>query len=238
MIRFRILIVILLFSLQARSQPELPAMNLVTEKAFNILKCTVQFDGVRSIAVQRSADSIRNFITIATTNAPKKGLFSYIDKHPTVGMNYYRLSVIFAGDVEWFSNTYKVFLDSAILAKSLKESIETGTSKAKLPDPGSADSNTPSEEKSKNPKDFYYTPSSRVYTNPYTGHININLEDARTHKYSIRFLDPDKNEVLRISRATKSFLVLDKNNFNARGIYHFQLYDGTTLTETGYITIY
>ena len=52
-------------------------------------------------------------------------------------------------------------------------------------------------------------------------------------KYSIRFLDPDKNEVLRVARVTKTELILDKNNFNAKGIYQFQLYDELTLVEFG-----
>ena len=86
--------------------------------------------------------------------------------------------------------------------------------------------------------DFYYTPSSRIYTNPYTGHINISLDDAMKKKYAVRFYDPEEKEVLRIARISKTVLILDKNNFTARGTYHFKLFDGTSLVETGYVTIY
>lgn len=217
-------------------QYPLPAMGIVTDQAQNLLTWYCQYDGVKSIAVQRSSDSVRNFTTIGIINAPKKGMGNYRDTHPTVGKNYYRLSITFGGDLEWFSNTYKVFLDSATIAKSLEAQIKTGTTNAQTAtssDAGKVDNATGTT-----PTAFYFTPSSKIYTNPYTGHINISLEDASTRRYNIRFLDPSKNEVLRVSRVSKPMLILDKNNFNSRGIYGFQLYDGTNLVETGFVTIY
>jgi hypothetical protein len=62
--------------------------------------------------------------------------------------------------------------------------------------------------------------------------------DALAKRYSIRFYDPENKEVLRISRVSKTTLILDKNNFNSRGTYNFKLYEGVTLVETGYVTIY
>ncbi len=218
------------------TQSMLPMMSITTEHAENMLSWYCQYDGIKSIAVQRSSDSVRNFTTIGVINSPKKGNGSYKDLHPVVGKNYYRLSIEFGGDLEWFSNTYKVFLDSETIAKSLEEKIKTGPTKAVTPvstTTGKTETATPAA-----PTEFYFTPSSKIYTNPYTGHININLEDALNHKYTIRFYDPSKNEVLRISRVSKPVLILDKNNFNSRGIYSFQLFDGTALIETGYVNIY
>ncbi|MBK8143906.1 MAG: hypothetical protein IPK62_02325 [Bacteroidetes bacterium] len=207
--------------------PELPAMNIVTENAKNILSWTNQFDGVKTIAVQRSLDSVRNFVTIGILNAPKKGVGTYTDDRPLPGKNHYRLSIGFAGDLEWYSNVYKVLLDSALIAKSNLGAIETGsTNSSNYTDTKAAVT------------DFYYTPSTRIYTNPYTGHINITLNDALSKKYSIRFYDPEKTEVLRISRVSKTTLILDKNNFNSRGTYNFKLFEGSSLVETGFITIY
>lgn len=211
--------------------PILPAMLVTTENAQNKLSWTCQFDGVKSIAIQRSSDSIRNFMTIGVLTAPKKGIQTYTDTRPNVGKNYYRLSIEFAGDLEWFSNTYKVILDSATLAKSLVGAVNSGSTKA-------TSSTTSSDETGIKSNDFYFAPSSRVYTNPYTGHINITLPDALSKKYNLKFYEPSKKEVLRISRVTKTQLVLDKNNFNARGTYQFELFDGVTLVETGYVTIY
>lgn len=211
--------------------PTLPAMSIITENAQNVISWTSQYDGVKSIAIQRSADSVRNFVTIGIINSPKKGFNTYTDERPLPGKNQYRVCVNFAGDVEWFSNVYKVELDSATIARSLEQAIKSGTTNSKSYSNTNGSSPVPKEE-------FYYTPSTKIYTNPYTGHIIIALVDAKSKRYSIRFLDPKKKEVLRISRVMKNYLILDKNNFNSRGTYQFQLYEGTSIAETGYITIY
>lgn len=207
------------------AKENLPYLFITTQNGQNIVSWNNQYNGIKSIGVQRSADSIRNFATIGVINAPKKGKGSYKDPHPMVGLNYYRLSIEFGGDLEWFSNIYKAFLDSATIAQSLLAGAHAGNSTL----------NTKEEKAS---TDFYFTPSSKIFTNPYTGHINIVLEDATSRRYSIRFFDPSKNEVLRVSRVSKPTLVLDKNNFNSRGIFSFQLFDGSSLVETGYVTIY
>lgn len=264
----------------APAQDNLPYMTVRSDKGQHLLSWNNQYDGVRNIAVQRSTDSVRNFKTIGMLNAPKKGKGQYTDEHPVVGNNFYRLSIEFGGDLEWFSNTYKLYLDSASMAKwaeerlkamqaaqaakeaeeRLREAARQAAKEAekpveKIPVPAPAPApvarNTPAKQpelarvdtpvipkEPEKPAPFTFTPSSKIYTNPYTGHVNINLDDAQSHRYSIRFFDPSKNEVLKVSRVSKPFLVLDKNNFNSRGIFSFQLFDGTTLVESGYVSIY
>ena len=222
----------LLANAQASKVPQLPAMQIVTDHAKNILSWTSQYDGIKSISIQRSSDSIKNFVTIGVLATPKKGMQTYTDLRPLIGKNSYRLSILFAGDVVWFSNTYKVIMDSEVIAKSIEEVIKLDTTIAI-----STSVNHPLPAVTQ-PTDFYFTPSVRIYTNPYSGHININLEDALSKKYSIRFFDPAKNEILRVSRIIKTKLILDKNNFNAKGTYSFQLFDGSMIDETGYITVY
>jgi len=298
----------LIVNAQASKVPQLPAMQIVTGHAKNILSWTSQYDGIKSIAIQRSSDSIINFVTIGVLATPKKGIQTYTDLRPLIGKNSYRLSILFAGDVVWFSNIYKVIMDSEVVAKSIEEVIKLDTTIAistpvNVPavnqpidfyftpsvsadtNPYSGHINTNLEDtlskkyavdwfsntykafmdteviaKSieevvkldttiaiskpvnvpavKQSTDFYFTPSVRIYTNPYSGHININLEDALSKKYSIRFFDSAKNEILRVSRIIKTKLILDKNNFNAKGTYSFQLFDGSMIDETGYITVY
>lgn len=211
--------------------PQLPAMNITTDQAKNILAWVNQYDGVKLIAIQRSLDSVKNFVTIGSFNAPKKGEMSFVDERPMPGKNHYRILVLFAGDVEWYSNTYKVTMDSSLIANSVLHRIESGITNSKS---GTGNSNNPSATSSV----FYYTPSTHVYTNPYTGHINISLDDALSQKYNIKFYTPESKEILRISRITKPMLVLDKNNFNAKGTYQFKLFDGNDLVESGYVTIY
>lgn len=226
----KLIIATILFPVFTWAQiPDLPSMLVVTENAQNKLSWNCQYEGVKSIAIQRSSDSVRNFVTIGIINNPKKGSHYFFDERPLIGKNNYRLYILFSGDVEWFSNNYKVELDSTTIAKSHQGSINTGRT----------DANTDYQSNGNiRPTDFYYTPSSQVYTNPYTGHININLEDASKKKYSIKFFDPKKNEVVRVSRVNKPVLILDRNNFNSPGTYSFQLFEGSVVIETGYITIY
>lgn len=211
----------------------LPAMQIETQNAQNKITWNSQYDGIKSIAIQRSSDSVKSFATIGFVQSPKKGIGSYLDEHPLIGKNYYRLSIEFAGDINWSSNVYKVILDSATIAKSLEGKVSTGITKSKL-DIINNSANASGTKSS----DFYFTPSPNVYTNPYTGHINISLEDALDKKYQLRFLDPNKKEVLKISRIIKTHLILDKNNFNAKGTYKFELLNGKDIVETGFVTIY
>ncbi len=208
-------------------------MMLETVQAQNVLKWNCQYEGVKLIAVQRSSDSVRNFVTVGILNKPAKGVQTYTDVRPLAGKNYYRLSILFSGDLEWFSNTYKVYLDSAVLAKSLEGTVISGSTNANT----NYSSNLPNGVSPK-ATEFYYTPSTQVYSNPYTGHITIQLPDALSRKYSIRFFTPDEKEVLRVGRVSKTTLIVDKNNFNSRGVYQFKLFDGEELKEAGYVTIY
>ena len=231
--KFLSLLAIILFSSffanaqvsEAIQVPQLPAMQIVTDETINILSWNSQYHGIKSIAIQRFSDSLNNFVTIGLVTKPKIGLHSYTDIQPLDGVNSYRLLILFAGDVEWFSNTYQVITKNQDVGHSITEPIRPNKT-------------TPASTPPTKPAEFVYTPSARIYTNATTKHIQINLEDALSKKYSIRFFDPSKNEILRISRVIKTKLILDKNNFNSKGTYSFQLFDGSILIETGYITVY
>ncbi|HTN18090.1 MAG TPA: hypothetical protein VL092_10440, partial [Chitinophagaceae bacterium] len=60
------------------AQPVLPDMASVTQNGINILTWTCQYDGVKSIAVQRSSDSNLNYITIGYVKDVKKGVQYYL----------------------------------------------------------------------------------------------------------------------------------------------------------------
>lgn len=117
-------------AITGNAQKQLPELELITEQAENLLSWYCQFDGVKAISVQRSSDSVRNFTTIGMLNNPKKGNQFYRDLHPVVGKNYYRLSIEFGSDLEWFSNTYKCVIDSASFMKAILEKTKLAEQKA------------------------------------------------------------------------------------------------------------
>jgi len=215
-------------SAQNTNVPTLPSLKIETTNGENHISWINDYSGLKSVQVLRSSDSVLSFVSIGNISNPRKGVQQFVDRQPKLGKNYYKVRVLFASELEWFSNTYKVVLDSATIAASRGRSLTTGSTKSKTSD-GSIDGSY---------TDFYYEPSSHIYSNPYTGHIMIMLDDVRQKRYSLKFYNPNKEEVLYISRIKKTKIVVDKYNFNARGTYSFKLFESDKLYETGYITIY
>ncbi len=213
------------------AQPSLPAIGAVTEKGINILSWNNPYDqGLQSIAVQRSADSNLNFVTIGYVPNLKQGVQSYVDAHPMPGMNWYRLIIMFKSDMEWKSDLAKLIVDSAAIAS--RGALPPSDSLQKLinqMDDASAVSNL---------NTVSYPKSRYVFTNPFTGNINIEIEDALKYTYSLIFYDQQEREVLKIPRIGEKVVILDKRNFQRTGMYRFKLLRNKEEFDKGYITVY
>lgn len=242
---------VLLTAVTTQAQPLLPDLVGVTQKGVNILAWTAQYDGLKSIAVQRSSDSVYNFTTIGYVKNLKKGPQGFIDGHPTPGNNWYRLYIAFSSDLTWYSNRFKLRVDSTDIANkgvlppndSLQKSVKSaaaalanirldssGATIGKIPEAALPDAASVAIET--------YIRSQYVFTNPFTGHVNIEVPNARTTAYSIRFYDAGERAVLDISRVPESPVVIDKRNFQKKGLYRFELYRDRAKWESGYVTIY
>lgn len=243
------LLFFLSFSVASQAQPQLPDMVSVTQKGLVALGWTAQFDGIKSIAVQRSADSVYNFTTIGFVKNTKKGPQGFIDGHPMPGKNYYRLYIAFSSDLTWISNRILVTVDSAqILAAGV---VPTNDSLQRLVSgilPALAtvrvDSSTGKPIGSTNILPKIGTtapaipPSPYVFTNPFTGHINIELPNVYDHQYSIRFYDGTDRLVLDLNRIPESPIVLDKRNFQKKGIFRFDILRDRKAWEKGFVSVY
>src|SRR5690606_32615307 len=80
------------------AQPELPNLSGVSKEAINVISWTSQYDGIKSIAVQRSEDSVMNFKAIGYVQNLGRGSQGFIDGHPNPADNYYKLSISFVSD--------------------------------------------------------------------------------------------------------------------------------------------
>ena len=237
---------LLLLSVSAFAQPALPDIVGVSQKAVNILSWTCQYDGIKSIAVQRSADSNYNFVSIGYVRNLKKGPQGFIDGHPNPGKNWYRLYIVFNSDLTWFSNRIKLMVDSAQIlqrkALAPNDSLQklvgrvvfndtTGTGgkspvlSIAIPDATGVDAYT-------------YIRSQYVFTNPFTGHVNVELKDSKQAHYSLVFYDQKDMRVLEVPRIPETSIIIDKRNFQKKGMYRFELLKDKEKIETGYITIY
>lgn len=250
---------LLTFSLRLSAQPMLPDIVGVSDKGINVLSWTCQYDGLKSIAVQRSQDSVFNFTTIGYIKDLKKGPQAFIDGHPLPGDNWYRLYIIFNSDLTWYSNRFNLVVDSLDIAlkgvippndslQKLASSVrvETGEDALSATEPKTrADTlkhlvnrlkiSIPSAEEF---SAYTYIRSKYVYTNPFTGHVNMELPEEKPGPYVLQFFDNQKKKVLEMKGIRRSPLVIDKRNFQKKGVYKFELSRDSTLVEKGMITIY
>lgn len=249
-----------LIALAAKAQPILPDIIGATDKGINVISWTCQYEGIKSIAVQRSSDSMYNYVTVGYVKNLKKGPQAFIDGHPTPRNNWYRLYIVFNSDLTWYSNRFKIYVDSAAIAakgvlppndslQKLASKIKIDTSAAAkegattVVNPGTNDSVvvprlTVSIPQPDEISAYSYVKSQYVFTNPFTGHVNVELPEFRQHHYSVKFFDNKNHEVLDIPRVTDSPIIIDKRNFQKKGLYKFELRQDRDKMETGYITIY
>lgn len=253
-----------LISTPVFAQPQLPDIVGATDKGVNIISWTCQYEGLKSIAVQRSGDSVGNYTTIGYVKNLKKGQQAFIDGHPAPGDNWYRLIINFSSDLNWNSNRTKIYVDSITLMNKAvlppndslqqyasKIEIENGTPKqeAVYLQPsrmkGNQQSTTVANLKMNVPKQadinqVTYVKSQYVFTNPFTGNVTVDLPDHSRGVFSIKFYEKndERTPVLDIPRLKDKEVIIDKRNFRNKGIYKFILMEGNVKVEDGYITIY
>ena len=135
-------------SAQDNEIPTLPSLKIETKNGYNHISWVNTYNGLKSVIIQRSQDSVLSFVTIGNIARPRSGVQKFVDKNPKLGKNYYKVRVLFQSELEWFSNTYKVVLDSATIAASRTRALTTGSTKAT--------STGQEEEDNSNYTDFYY----------------------------------------------------------------------------------
>jgi hypothetical protein len=236
---------------QSAAQPVLPDIVGVTQKGLNIISWTSQYERLKSIAVQRSSDSFFNYATIGYVKSLAKGPQAFIDGHPLPGNNWYRLQIVFGSDLNWYSNRLKLFVDSAQLLQQRvmppNDSLQKLAAKVRFNDTAGAVTNPAAPSKpilsvaipDVSGADAYaYIKSQYVFTNPFTGHVNVEIKDAKEYRYSLQFFDQKDVRVLDIPRISEPNIIIDKRNFQRKGIFRFELARDREKLETGYITIY
>ena len=100
----------------AMAQPALPDIAVKADKGLLILSWTCQYNGIRSITVMRSQDSVKNYTAIGQVKNKGKGIQAFADGHFAVGKNFYKLAIVFSSGLSWTSNHCSVVADRAMLA--------------------------------------------------------------------------------------------------------------------------
>lgn len=214
------------------AQPELPEIGVGTQGGINIVSWKNPYKGgLKSIAVERSADSVFNFTTIGYVKNLNDVVQNFADGHPLVGKNWYRLQIVFTSDMDWKSNVKSINVDSAAIAN--QKQLPPSDSLQKIVNAAGGNVSIANELKAvEMPKSQY------VFTNPFTGNINIEIQDAIQENYQLIFYDQSDKEVLKIPRINDKIVILDKRNFQNTGIFKFKLFKNKTEFDKGFVTIY
>lgn len=83
-----------------------------------------------------------------------------------------------------------------------------------------------------------YPKSKYVFTNPFTGNIDIDLTDAFDNDYCLYFYDEQGKEALFIPRINDTAVILDRRNFQKSGVFKFKLLKNKEEFATGYVAVY
>jgi hypothetical protein len=77
-----------------------------------------------------------------------------------------------------------------------------------------------------------------IYTDKTTGHVDMNLpDDVATHHYSVKFYNSKGNMIFEVPKIHTQNIIIDKRNFQKKGIYKFVLRRDVVELESGYVTV-
>jgi len=195
-----------------------------------IISWTNNYQRVKQISIQRSADSLKNYKTILTVPDPMNKSNGYADTKATSDNMFYRLFIMLDGAMYVFSSAKRPIVDSSQMAEAERK---------KMLDPFSLEVNKPEKNidstlrssglDSKN-KPNIFVPSMYVYT-ARDGNIHLNLPDVMSKKYSVKFYDENDNFLFEINNLKEQSLIVDKTNFYHAGWFKFELFVDDKLKE-------
>ena len=180
---------------------------------------------VSIINIQRSKDSLKNFMTIGSVLNPLNVDNGFVDTKAKNDSMFYRIFVVFEGGDYLFTRSHKPHKDTAH-----KDLINLDLTKALpviLVAPPPPPPPPPAPE---------MVASKYVFTGK-ENNLIISLPDAAKKKYSIHIYDEHDNPVFTIQHITEPFLIIEKVNFIHAGQYHYQLFENGNLMEKFRFTI-
>ncbi|ANE50205.1 hypothetical protein [Flavisolibacter tropicus] len=181
------------------------------------------FTNINQISIQRSHDSLQFFKTILTVADPKAIQNGYADNKAPNDHMFYRIFYAMEGGSFYFTPSKRPIQDTA--GKMAVQPLIPGDKKAS--DTAKSVNGTTNGNIAKKPT---FVPSFYVYTNK-EGYVYINLPDADSKKYSIKFFEENNTPLFEIKPIKDKALTLDKANFIHAGWFNFELYDDDKLVE-------
>jgi len=204
----RVIIILFIFLIcnnSAFAQDTLPKLT-VTNISNNILvSWTNPFMYLTNINIQRSLDSTKNFVTIASILDVKNKQNGFVDLKPKSTNMFYRVFLSFEGGTYIFTRSYRPVIDTLKTLPEIKplQQAEIMT---------------------------WFVPSSRIFTGK-DHNVIISLPDAANKNYAVKFFEENGAPVFEIRKILEPFLTLEKVNFLHAGMFNFELFEEGKLIE-------
>lgn len=165
---------------------------------------------ISNINIQRSSDSIKRFTTIGSVLNPTNKENGFVDSRLPVGRIFYRVFVAFDGGDYFFTRSSRPVQDTAMegfmdIGGENKDIIRSGAP-------------------------YGFVASKFVFTGK-DNNVIINLPNAASQKYSIKFFDENDNPVFEVRNIKEAYLILEKVNFLHAGMFKYLLYNNDILLE-------
>jgi hypothetical protein len=185
---------------------------------------------ISNINIQRSYDSLRNFITIGSVLEPMNRENGFVDTKVPNARIFYRVFVAFEGGNYVFSKSYRPVKDSVTAsgiapvteynhvsnAPGVKTKLSPVPSPLPLPPPP--------------PPRYIFIPSKFIFTGK-DNNIIIELPVISNSRFSVKFYDEKDNLIFEIKKISEPYLIIEKVNFKHAGWFYFKLFDNGILKE-------
>ncbi len=171
----------------------------------------------KQISVQRSFDSLKNYKTILSVTDPSAIQNGFADTKAPSDRMFYRLFINLDKGEFFFTEAKRPVIDTTVVAEAEKPVVKKPEQKVVIAE------KTPVKK-----PDF--VPSFYVYTNR-DGYVFLNLPDADSKKYHIKFFEEDNSLLFELKNIKETGLTLDKANFMHAGWFKFELYNEDHLIE-------
>ena len=184
---------------------------------------------VKQINIQRSYDSLRNYKTILSVPDPMNKENGYADTKANSDNMFYRLFIVLDGSQFIFTKSKRPVIDSTQITAEQKKVLDPFSAEINKPS-RSMDSSLKANGYDSRNRPNIFVPSLYVYT-ARDGNIHLNLPDASSKKYSVKFYDEKDNFLFEIKNLKDQSLIVDKTNFYHAGWFKFELYVDDKLKE-------
>ncbi len=169
----------------------------------------------KQISIQRSFDSLKNYKTILSVTDPSAIQNGFADTKAPNDHMFYRLFINLDKGEFFFTGAKRPVIDTTVVAE--KPVVKKPEQKVVI-----------AEKPPVKKPDF--VPSFYVYTNR-DGYVFLNLPDADSKKYHIKFFEEDNSFLFELKNIKETGLTLDKANFIHAGWFKFELYNEDKLIE-------